>query len=191
MVVARATILLMLFAALSATAADLRFVDVKRSKGHIKVASETFIDAPPEAVYEILADYEGFQRISKVFEETRYIERDEIGNGVVYSRAEGCVLFFCTEIERVETLTVTPPSEIVAVAIPEQSDVDFSVARWEFEAEGDGTRLLYGVDFKPSFWIPPVLGPMIIRAKLRSRGSEAAVRIEQLANSLQIHSASP
>ncbi|MDH3589842.1 MAG: SRPBCC family protein [Gammaproteobacteria bacterium] len=177
--------------ALTVAAAELRAIDVERKKGHILVASETFIDAPPDAVFEILADYEGFHRISKVFTETRYLERDEIGNGVVYSRAVGCVLFFCTEIERVETLTLTPGREILAIAIPEKSDVDFSVARWVFEQEGSGTRLLYGVEFKPGFWIPPVLGPMIIRAKLRSRGIDAANRIEQLANASQIHSASP
>ncbi|NNF62203.1 MAG: hypothetical protein HKO55_02425 [Gammaproteobacteria bacterium] len=189
--VVRACLFLFCLVPLAGFAAELRFVDVAREKGHIKVASETYIDAPPAAVFRILADYEGFQRISKVFEETRYLERDEQGNGVVYSRAAGCVLFFCKTIERVETLTITPSEEIVAVAIPEQSDVDFSVARWQFEPEGEGTRLLYGVDFKPDFWVPPLLGPMIIRAKLRSRGSEAAVRIERLANALQIHRVSP
>jgi len=190
--VARTVLLFVLIlSVVAARAAELRAIDVDRKKGHILVASETYIDAPAEAVYEILADYEGFHRISKVFTETRYLERDDIGNGVVYSKAAGCVLFFCTEIERVETLTLTPGREILAVAIPEKSDVDFSVARWVFEQEGSGTRLLYGVEFKPGFWIPPVLGPMIIRAKLRSRGIDAANRVEQLANGSRVRSASP
>ena len=185
------TLCLLSWFASSTTAAELRALDVDRKKGRILVASETYLDAPPDAVFAILADYDGFQRISKVFTETRYLKRDEIGNGVVYSRAEGCVLFFCTKIERVEKLSLVPGREIIAVAIPEQSDVEFSVARWVFEPEGNGTRLVYGLEFKPSFWVPPLLGPMIIRSKLRSRGIDAANRVEELANASRMHSASP
>lgn len=168
----------------SAGAAELRTLEVQRERGHIIVGSETYIDAPPEAVFEILADYEGFQRISDVFDETRFLERDEAGNGTVYSRVTGCVLLFCTTIERVEELTVDPGRRITAVAVPDRSDVDFSTAHWVFEEEGDGTRIDYQLDFKPGFWVPPVLGPMIIRAKLRSRAVLAADRVEELANEM-------
>ncbi|MBT8143798.1 MAG: SRPBCC family protein [Gammaproteobacteria bacterium] len=165
----------------SAGAADMRSVEVRRDKGHIKVVSETYIDAPPAEVFEILADYEGFHRISKVFDETRYLERKADGSGLVYSRASGCVLFFCKTIERVERLEIEPGKRIVATALPEQSDVEYSVADWTFEAEGDGTRMMYRVDFKPDFWVPPVLGPLVLRSKLRRKGEEAAERIEALA----------
>ena len=168
--------------AVSANAAELRTLKVQRERGHIIVGSETFIDAPPGAVFEILADYEGFQRISDVFDETRFIERDAAGNGLVYSRVSGCVLLFCTTIERVEELTVEPGRKITAVAVPEESDVKFSSAQWVFEEEAGGTRIDYKLDFKPDFWVPPVLGPMIIRAKLRSRAEAAADRVEELAN---------
>ena len=166
----------------SVGAAELRTLKVQRERGHIIVGSETYIDAPPQAVYEILADYEGFQDISDVFDETRIIERDEAGNGLVYSRVKGCVLLFCATIERVEELTVDPGRKITAVALPEQSDVEFSTAHWVFEEEAGGTRIDYQLDFKPDFWVPPVLGPLIIRAKLHSRAVAAANRVEELAN---------
>ena len=168
--------------AVSAGAAELRTLKVQRDNGHIIVGSETFIDAPPAAVFEILADYEGFQAISDVFDETRFLERDADGNGLVYSRVSGCVLLFCKIIERVEELTVDPGRTITAVAVPEDSDVEFSNAQWVFEEEADGTRIDYRLDFKPDFWVPPVLGPMIIRAKLRSRAEAAADRVEEMAN---------
>lgn len=168
----------------SAHAAELRSVEVERDDGRIIVGSESFIDAPPAAVFEILADYEGFQRISKVFDETRFIERDSVGNGLVYSRASGCVLFFCKTIERVERLTIEPGRRIDAVAIPERSDVKYSVANWTLEPEQEGTRIVYRLELEPSFWIPPVLGPLIIRNKLRAHGAPAAVRVEELANEI-------
>lgn len=162
--------------------AELRSVDVERDGKRILVASESFIAAPPAAVFEVLADYEGFQRISKIFDETRFLERDAQGNGLVYSRASGCVLFFCQTIERVERLSVERGRRIRAVALPERSDVEFGVAEWTFEPEAGGTRIAYRTEFEPSFWVPPVLGPLIIRSKLRSRGAEAAIRVEELAN---------
>ncbi len=188
---ARALLILALLFPLAIGAAEIRQLTVEREKGLIKVASETYIDAPPVAVFEILSDYDGFHRISNVFTDTRYLERDENGNGRVYSKAEGCVLFFCTTIERVERLELTPATDIVATAIPEESDVEYSVAHWRFEPEGEGTSMIYAMEFRPSFWIPPVLGPMIIRAKLRSRGETAADRIEVLANETVDESAAP
>lgn len=164
-----------------AVAAEMRSVDVHRHKGHILVNSETYIDAPPAAVFAILADYEGFQRISKVFDETRFIERDAMGNGLVYSKTSGCVLFFCKTIERVERLEVEPVRRITATAVPERSDVDYSVAHWHFEPEGSGTRMTYQINFKPDFWVPPVLGPLVLKSKLHSKGAAAAERIEHLA----------
>lgn len=191
MVARIAAIVVLTLIAPAVSAADLRSLDVDRKGGHIFVASETYFDARPDAVFDILSDYDGFHRISKVFTETRYLERDEIGNGTVYSKAEGCILFFCSEIERVEELVLTPGHEIVATAIPEQSDVDFSVSRWVVEPEGQGTRVFYGTEFKPSFWIPPVLGPLILRAKLHKKGTEAAQRVEELANAATIDSVAP
>lgn len=168
----------------TASAAELRTLHVQRDSGHIIVGSETFIDAPPAAVFEILADYEGFQRISDVFDETRFLERDDEGNGLVYSRVSGCVLLFCRTIERVEELTVEPGRRITAVAVPDSSDVEYSTAHWVLKEEAGGTRIDYRLDFKPDFWVPPVLGPMIIRAKLRSRATAAADRVEELANAI-------
>ncbi|MBT8132482.1 MAG: SRPBCC family protein [Gammaproteobacteria bacterium] len=193
MTAARFLFIALMFAslALSATAADLRSIDVDREKGRIIVVSETYFDAPLGAVFDILADYDGFQRISEVFSETRYLERDTEGNGVVYTRAEGCVLFFCKTIERVEKLTLMPGTEILAVAIPEQSDVSYSVARWTFETEGNGTRVYYAMEFEPSFWVPPVLGEMILRSKLRNKGRIAADRVEELANTAASENAAP
>jgi hypothetical protein len=47
--------------------------------------------------------------------------------------------------------------------------------------ENGGTRVRYTLLVEPDFWIPPGIGPYMIKRKLKSDGSEALGRIEALA----------
>jgi hypothetical protein len=95
---------------------------------------------------------------------------------------KGCVLFFCREVEIVEFLKVEPPSRIVAIVDPERSDLHYGQASWSLAPAEGGTLVTYELDMRPQFWIPPVIGPLIIKAALRYRGLRAARRLEALAS---------
>jgi hypothetical protein len=41
--------------------------------------------------------------------------------------------------------------------------------------------LIYDVDLKPKFWIPPVIGPYILKRKLKYGSGNAINRIEAIA----------
>ena len=164
-----------------AGAAEIRTFRCDREAERYHVVSETFIDAPVDAVFAVLIDYDHYDRISSVFQESRYLERNPDGSGVVYTKARGCVAFFCTTVERVERLEVVPGAEIVATVIPEQSDARYSRAQWRLEPDGQGTLLHYELEMEPDFWIPPLIGPPMVRHALRQGGARAATRIENLA----------
>ncbi len=168
--------------AAASTPTEIRSLDLHKEEDLYVVRAETYIDAPPEGVYGVLVDYEGFHRISSLIDETRFIDRvDDDGEGIVYTRIKGCLLAFCKTIERIERLEVVPHRRIVATVIQDQSDVDYARAVWEVFPEGRGTRLTYDLEVDLGFWIPPVLGPAVIRGLLRSRGQRAALRVEALA----------
>jgi len=76
---------------------------------------------------------------------------------------------------------LTPHREIVALADPEESDFNYSRERWQLEADGDGAILKYEFELEPSFWVPPVIGPYVMKRVLRAGGSDAVDRIEALA----------
>jgi hypothetical protein len=164
-----------------AGAAEIRTFRCDREAARYHVVSDTFIDAPVDAVFGVLIDYEHYDRISSVFKESRYLERNPDGSGVVYTKARGCIAFFCTTVERVERLEVVPGVEIVATVIPEQSNARYSRAQWRLEPEGQGTLLHYDLEMEPDFWIPPVIGPPVVRHALKQGGARAAERIEDLA----------
>ncbi len=53
--------------------------------------------------------------------------------------------------------------------LPERSEMREGWATWDIEADGGGTLVRYVAEVEPKFWIPPVIGPLIIKAALRSR----------------------
>ena len=168
-------------AATGADAAEFRTLELYREGSWIRVESDIYLEAPPGGVYRVLADYDDFERLSSVFVDSRMLEPIENGQGVVYFRMRGCVLFFCREVELVERVVVEPESRIEATIVPERSEMRRGWARWDIEPQGQGTLVRYVAEVEPEFWVPPLIGPLVIRAALKSRGIRAARRLEALA----------
>jgi len=94
---------------------------------------------------------------------------------------EGCVLFFCVSMRRVERMELDAPSSIRTEALPEQSDFKSSVSEWTLVPEAGGTKMTYRLTMEPDFWIPPLIGPWVLKQRLERGGSGAINRIERLA----------
>ena len=157
-------------------------VEVRKEQGRYIVRSDISVDAPRDEVFHVLADYDEFERVSSVFEESYFIERNEDGSGLIYTRLHDCLLFFCRTIERVETLELQRPERIVTVVVPDKSDVRSGETRWILSDRNGGTDIRHEMEMEPDFWIPPVIGPFLIKRYLRSGGQRAAERLERIAN---------
>ena len=166
--------------------ATIRDVTIHESGGRYRLTSNTYLDAPREAVFRVLTDYEQFDRISSVFQESRFLPPAEDGTPLVYTRLEGCVLFFCKRVERVERLETQVPGFIRTTADPARSDFRFARSEWRLEPERYGTNVAYSLEFEPDFWVPPVIGPWIIKRRLESGGADAVARIEDLARQMTV-----
>ena len=175
---AAAAIFLMAGGALSA---ELRDVVVEKEDKRYRLTSETRIDASVADLYRVLTDYDLFTEFSSVFVESRNLRAAANGKPRYFTRMEGCMLLFCKSFVRIGELTLTPHNEIVATADPKQSDFNYSRERWLLEADGDGVLLKYEFELEPSFWVPPVIGPYVMKRALRAGGADAVDRIEALA----------
>ncbi len=170
-----------------AQAAEFSTLEVTKEGKRYFVDSTVVMNACPGAVFHVLTDYDddAFRKVSKVFVESRFLERDEQGNGLVYTKAKGCITFFCRELERVEQLTVEPIRHIEAVAIPERSDAKFSHARWTLDPVGEATQVTYTMEFEPDFWVPPLLGTAVVYYQLKKQARRAANKVEELAAAME------
>jgi ribosome-associated toxin RatA of RatAB toxin-antitoxin module len=161
--------------------AELLDVQVELRDERYRLYSEVRFDASREALYELLIDYEKFEKFTSAIVESSNVEPDEKGRPGFYARMEGCVLLFCKSFIRNGYLLLTPITEIVAIADPEESDFKYSRERWQLIPEGEGTLMIYDFEMEPAFWVPPVIGPFFIQRTLRRGANRAVDRIERLA----------
>jgi hypothetical protein len=164
-----------------AGAAEIRTLDFTRDGDIYRVASDVYMAAPPGGVYAVLIDYENLDRLSSAFLETRFIEPIEDGRGLVYLHMEACILFFCRDVKLTEEIRVVPETRVEVTILPAQSDLNYGRSSWDIAAVDDGSLVHYELEMQPSFWIPPIIGPMIMKAVARRKGLRAARRVEALA----------
>lgn len=165
----------------AATAAELLEVSIEQQGERYLMESRTLLAAPRPAVFRVLSDYDRFERISSIFEDVRFIEPARDGTPRAYTMVKGCVLVFCKTIERIERLEFSPPDRIVAEVEPEHSDFRYGRTEWRFVPTDAGTEVLYRMEMEPGFWVPPVIGPYIMKRSFRKDAVEALDRIEALA----------
>ena len=174
-----------LAAALSAGAADLRFIEVDRDDDLYTLRSVSWFAAQPDAVYGVLTDYDQFHKFSGAIVESRNLGPDDDGRPEYYTRMEGCVLFWCQTFIRIGYLKLEPRTGIMAVTDPERSDFKLATERWQLRAEDGGTLVIYEFEMVPAFWVPPIIGPYYMKRALASGGARAVNRIEALALGLE------
>ncbi len=88
--------------------------------------------------------------------------------------------FFCRMIERVATVDSDPPHSIEAIVIPELSDLSFGRETWLLEEGSAETTLVYDLRMEVEFWIPPLIGPWLIRRDMRKDARKVAEMIETI-----------
>ena len=178
--------LLLICLALPVGAAEMRSVEVERVDGRYIMRSEVHFAASVEAVYSVFANYDLSTKFSGAIVESRNIDAEEGGRPGFYVRNRGCVLFFCRSFERYGYVELEPYKVIRASVDPERSDFHLSNESWQFEKNGKGTVVTYNLEFEPKFWVPPVIGPIVIQRKLADDGGDAVERIESLAQELKL-----
>lgn len=176
------SLIMMCLIASPLAAAEVEWVKVKRSKRHIDITSEIVIDAPVSEVYDALLEYDVFADVSEDFTESRYIEPAPDGTPRIYTKIEGCIWFFCRTVERTAQLKLYPRWKITAVAEPELSDAELSIETWALTANGDRTTIDYSHEIETGFWVPPLIGTLVIRGTVKRSALDAAIRIEDLAH---------
>ena len=161
--------------------AELRDIEVERDDAFYRLRSTAWFGTDHEALYDVLTNYELFRYFTSAITESRNLEPDDKGRPRYFTRMEGCVLMWCKSFVRVGHLELNPSSEVVAIANPDESDFKHSYERWQLLPDPSGTTMIYEFEMVPDFWVPPLIGPFMIRRALKAGGERALERIERLA----------
>ena len=92
-----------------------------------------------------------------------------------------CVLLFCKNVHKIEELRRLDDGDIVTLALPGQGDFGYARERWRSSGDERRTRVEYEAVLVPSFFVPPLSGPYLLKGKLQHLLTETARNLEQLA----------
>jgi len=170
-------ILLMLPAALSA--GEVLEAAVSQSGDAYELFLRARIDAPLEDVFRTITDYRNLSAINPDIEVSELLATPAAGVYVVRSVIQVCILVFCKRVEQLQRLRHTDSHTVEAEMLPAGSDFRSGFARWQLSAPTAGsTELRFTETFEPDFWVPPVIGPWMIRRKLVNEVVETSRYIE-------------
>ena len=136
------------------------------------------IDAPIDIVYQSITDFDNLAAINPAIEESQLLAMPGADKRLVRSVIKVCILMFCKRVEQVQDVRMKEAYAIEAVVLPESSDFRSGFARWQLTTSGTSTELLFTNTFEPDFWVPPVIGPWLIKRKLMREVAETAMYIE-------------
>lgn len=174
-------VLLTILPAATATAADLRELDVDRSGETYRMQFEAVIDAPLEDTYAVLLDYQHRSALSDAVTETTAVPLADGRSARVRTVMESCVLFFCKRVVQVQLVEELPGYRLTSTLIPGQGDFSDGRSEWALASEDGHTVVRYQAHKTPNFWIPPVIGRWAVERAFRARLEETADRLEALA----------
>jgi len=152
------------------------------------------IDAPINNVRDMLTAYDHLERVNPAVKESSVMYTFGPRSHRVYTRIEACVAFFCKRLLQVwdvkETpggdimativpVKETPGGDIMATIVPEASNFKSGHAYWILREVNGKTRLHFTTVIEPSFWVPPLIGPWLIRNTLRRESLESIENLER------------
>jgi hypothetical protein len=172
---------LLLFLPAGAVAGDILDASVTHADGHYDLAIRARIDAPSAAVYRAISDYSNLAAINPDIRVSELLGTSAAGVSTVHTVINVCILLFCKKVEQLQQMTHPDAHTIEAVTVPEGSDFRSGFARWQLSSPTAATtELQFTATFEPDFWVPPLIGPWLIKRKLVREAAETAAYIEAL-----------
>ena len=163
------------------SAAEIRSIDVQYEDGYYTLVSVVWFDAGLRSMFYVFSTWDLSDQFSGAVVEARDLEADELGRPGFFVVNRGCVVFFCKTLTRQGYVEIEEEKVLRAIADPALSDFKVSNEAWEFAEEGSGTIVRYTLHMQPDFWVPPAIGPYLIKRKLKTDGGRALDRIEAIA----------
>ena len=173
-------LLALLFVTIPASAGEIQRAKVQHKNGVYILELHVVLASRFEPVRAIVTDYDQLHRISDVLIETSLLSKEgaDIKRRRLVTRI--CILIFCFTTKMVEDVWETE-NTIITRIIPEQSDYKYGETEWRVNSvDKDHSSIELYCTLEPAFWIPPVIGPFLMKQKMMSEAKKTINRIEEL-----------
>lgn len=157
---------LLLLVCMPVAAVEVTHCTVEKADNSWSAALVAEFDASPAEVFAAITDYDNLQAINPSIRRSRVIGELPENGRRVDMLVRVCILVFCKDIRRVQDVYPAGDSTVKAQMVAGAGDFLSGAATWRVTAAGAGARLEYRETFRPGFWVPPVIGPWLIKHKL-------------------------
>ena len=161
---------------------EITEITVTEKDGFYYIKASVILYAPVKYVQAVLTDYVHIYRLNPSIVESEILPSPDENITRVRTKVIGCVVSYCTEIERVDDVRVLASGDIQAEIVPESSQFKSGVALWQIQSMGDNTRLTYLAEMEPDFFIPPLIGISIVKDKIQSEIIVSFTSLERIAS---------
>ncbi|MBV1875185.1 MAG: hypothetical protein KUG50_01010 [Cycloclasticus sp.] len=164
--------LIILFSAsFNVAANNPTIADVVYNDGIYSSTLSTTIHAPRKSIYQLLTSYNDLSKYSRLIYKSQLL-----ANGHLLLNLKVCFFVICFDKKLTLSLEISNHS-INGRIVPEYSDFKSGSLKWHLSGNNLASFLQFSGELTPNFWLPPIIGPLLIKHKLRS---EAKYSVKQL-----------
>ncbi len=175
-------LLYLAFFSIPSSAGEIESANVEHAGNNYRLDLVMQIEAGREGIVALLMDHENFKQLSKVMLESGLVQdapEDKTRRRLV---VKTCIVFFCFKVVMVEDIEQPSEDSILAIMVPEESDFNYGRTEWQIEPLGPGrSKINYSFHLQPDFWVPPAIGPFLIKRKMIREARESILKMESLA----------
>lgn len=171
-----------------AYAAQVLDAEVTRDGARFLIRMHVAIDAAPSDVFRALRDYSDMPRYNPDLIAVRVQPTSQPNSVRLFTTVHTCVLLFCKTMQQQQLMTAVADASggVLEAELVAEPGAFQGAARWNVYRCHD-RRLRACIDMHmelvPLFWLPPVLGPWLIRSKMYEEAQRSSVGLEQVARS--------
>lgn len=164
-------------------AAEVHDVSVTHHDGRYRIFMRVDIAANPQRAMDVFTDYQNLTLINPAVKEVQILaSKDDYSQ--IRTRIEICVLWVCKDVVQVQDMR-REGLRLKARVVAAQSDLRYGKAKWHVwecrSSEAERACLTLHAELEPDFWVPPLIGPYVMKRMLAEEALITSRGIERLA----------
>ena len=170
------------------TAGQVNYSSIDHQSGVYTVNFDIEVNATMDTVRSIITDYENLHQLSDILSESTILNPRDSGPKQRLVVISVCLMIYCKDVKLVENIDEVNRDLVISRTVPRQSDFKSGEIRWRITpADSNRTRIEFLGQEEPAFWLPPVIGPVMVKHLLHDVALEVISNIESLSENGRFH----